>query len=136
METVSWTDEKMDTLSKKVDDGFGRMDVEFARTNGRIESLAVGTDGRLAQVDQRFDQVDQRFSEVDRRFDEVDRRFNEVDRRFDKVERRFDRLEETMMAGFDRIDAKFDAMHRLLIQVCGGLIGTLILALVTVIATR
>ena len=129
METVSWTDEKMDALSKKVDDGFAGMEVEFARTNGRIESLAVGTDARFAQIDQRFDGVDQRF-------DEVDRRFSEVDRRFDKVDQRFDRLEDTMMAGFDRIDAKFDAMHRLLIQFCGGLIGTLIIALVTVIATH
>jgi hypothetical protein len=101
MDTVSWTDEKIDALAEEVHDGFVRAEVEYART--------------------------------DERFKRVDERFDAVDRRFDGVDRRFDRVEGDMKDGFARMDSKFDALQRTIIQIGGGLIGTLIIGIVTLI---
>lgn len=49
-----WSDDRLDILDRKVDEGFG-------------------------SVDQRFEQVDQRFGEVDRRFWEVAERVGRVE---------------------------------------------------------
>ncbi len=41
MSTVreSWTDERLDDLVKKVDQGFARLDAEMRALNGRFDSL-------------------------------------------------------------------------------------------------
>ena len=41
MSTVreSWTDERLDDLSRKVDQGFARLDAEMRALNGRFDSL-------------------------------------------------------------------------------------------------
>jgi len=57
----SWTDERLDRLSHRVDEGFSR-------------------------VDHRFELVDQRFEQVDQRFDQVDQRFDQVGKRLDRIE--------------------------------------------------
>jgi type VI protein secretion system component VasK len=108
MATMAWTDDKIDVLAKKVDDGFARMDerftgveVELAKVNGRVDGLAALTDERFKAVGQRFDEVD----------------------------RRLDRLD----AGFVQMNDKFDALQRTLLQLCGGLIGTVIAAAVALI---
>ncbi len=105
METMGWTDEKIEALAEKVDDGFARAEVEYART-------------------------DERFKRVDERFDEVDRRFDGVDRRFDRVEGRH---ESRLLPGWTRSSTLCSAP---LIQIGGGLIGTLVVAVVTLIATH
>jgi predicted RNase H-like nuclease (RuvC/YqgF family) len=51
VERGTWTNERLDDLSAKVDQGFDR-------------------------VDRRFEQVDRRFEQVDRRFDETNRRID------------------------------------------------------------
>jgi hypothetical protein len=55
-----------------------------------------------------------------------------VDERFDRVDERFDRVDER----FEPINVKFEGLHQLAIKIGGGLIGTLIVALVTVLATH
>jgi hypothetical protein len=35
----SWTDERLDDLNKKVDQGFARLDAEMRALNGRFDSL-------------------------------------------------------------------------------------------------
>jgi hypothetical protein len=35
----SWTDERLDDLSKKVDQGFARLDAEMRALNGRFDAL-------------------------------------------------------------------------------------------------
>jgi len=35
----AWTDERLDDLSKKMDQGFGRLDAEMRALNGRFDSL-------------------------------------------------------------------------------------------------
>jgi hypothetical protein len=54
----AWTDERLDYLNRRVDDGF-------------------------RGVDQRFEQVDKRFEQVDRRFDKVDSELHRVNDRID-----------------------------------------------------
>jgi hypothetical protein len=41
-----------------------------------------------------------------------------------------------MKAGFDSINERFDALHRLMIQFSGGLLGTVIVASAGLIATQ
>ncbi len=54
----------------------------------------------------------------------------------DEAARRFDSLERRMENGFDRIDARFDALQRTLLQIGGGVIATLIAGFFGVIITR
>jgi tetrahydromethanopterin S-methyltransferase subunit G len=54
----AWTDERLDYLNRRVDDGFH-------------------------QVDRRFGQVDRQFEQVDKRFDKVDAELHRVNDRID-----------------------------------------------------
>jgi archaellum component FlaC len=74
MQTVAWTDE-------------------------RLEERFDGIDRRFDEVNRHFGEVDRRFDEVDRRFDEVDRKFEGVNHRFDRVESQI----AVLQAGFNRI---------------------------------
>lgn len=67
----AWTDDRLDDLNRKVDDGFLR-------------------------VDKRFDTVDKRFDKVDSRIDRIETRLDRIDARFEKVDARFQRLESTL----------------------------------------
>jgi chromosome segregation ATPase len=49
-----WTDERLDDLNKKVDDGFARVD-------GEIKDLRQEMNARFDQVDARFDKIDASF---------------------------------------------------------------------------
>jgi predicted transcriptional regulator len=88
---------------------------------------------RESWTDERLDdfrgEVNRRFDEVYRRFDEVDRRFEQVDRRFEKIEREIHDLRVEVKEGFERL-------YRLMLTMGAGLIGTLIAAFVTFIATQ
>jgi hypothetical protein len=58
----AWTDERLDYLNHRVDDGFKK-------------------------VDERFRQVDERFRHVDRRFDRVDDQLGRINDRIDGLYR-------------------------------------------------
>ncbi|MDQ2629533.1 MAG: hypothetical protein M3Y75_00970, partial [Actinomycetota bacterium] len=58
-----WTDERLDDLNKKVDDGFARLD-------GDIKDLRREMNARFDAVDARFDA---RFDAVNARFDALNR---------------------------------------------------------------
>jgi hypothetical protein len=36
---ATWTDERLDDLARRMDDGFNRLDAELRAVNGRIDSL-------------------------------------------------------------------------------------------------
>jgi tetrahydromethanopterin S-methyltransferase subunit G len=78
MERRGWSDDRIDALDHKVDEGF-------------------------RHVDQRFDQVDKRFEQVDKRFEQVDKRFDQVDKRFDRIEGELYDLRREMNARFDSL---------------------------------
>jgi hypothetical protein len=69
-----WTDERLDDLSVKVDQGFA---------------------GLKTEMKEGFERMEARFGE---RFDEVDRRFEQVDKRFEQVDKRMARLEDAYFA--------------------------------------
>lgn len=60
----------------------------------------------------------------------------ETAQRFDAVDKRFEAVESKMQAGFERLDAKMDALQRTLMQTGGGIIATLIAGIVTAIVIQ
>jgi DNA anti-recombination protein RmuC len=78
MEAVrqSWSDDRLDHLNHKVDEGFRLVDERFRR------------------VDQRFEQVDQRFERVETSIRDLR---VEMDLRFGRLEEKIDRLQQTIM---------------------------------------
>lgn len=72
----NWSDDRIDGLERKVDEGF-------------------------RHVDQRFKQVDQRFEQVDQRFDKVEGELRELRREmkggFDRIDARLDTFQRTMI---------------------------------------
>jgi predicted nuclease with TOPRIM domain len=73
----------------------------------------------------------------------VDRRFDEVDKRFDKVDERFDRLEGRMESGFARVDdrferleGRFDDLMKVLMLAFVSMIGVLVAAILSFVATQ
>ena len=78
---------------------------------------------RESWTDKRLDDLNEK---VDRGFDRID-----ADLRLLRVETRteFTALREEMKRGFERVDERFEALHRLLIQL-GGLTVTALIGLV------
>ncbi|HWT89533.1 MAG TPA: hypothetical protein VN179_00325 [Solirubrobacterales bacterium] len=77
-----WTDERLDDLNKKVDQGFADLKTETREGFARMEA-----------------NLDRRFDEIDRRFEEVDRRFEDVDGRLGRLEDGFFALNRTLWGG-------------------------------------
>ena len=59
MPREKWTDERLDDLNKKVDDGFADTKAEvregFARVDGEIKELRQELNARFSSIDARFD---------------------------------------------------------------------------------
>jgi tetrahydromethanopterin S-methyltransferase subunit G len=77
MPREKWTDERLDDLNKKVDDGFTETKAEmregFARVEGEIKRLDGNLGELRREVSARFDKVDARFDAVDERFEALNR---------------------------------------------------------------
>jgi hypothetical protein len=84
---------------------------------------------RMAWTDERMDDF---AKHTGQRFDAVDQRFEQVDRRFDRVDADMRALRSEMKAGFDKIDKRFEAMQRLMLQSS----VLVIVALIGLIATQ
>lgn len=72
-----WTDERLDDLNRKVDNGFAdvraeiadtkaEMRVGFARVDGEIKELRSEMNARFNKVDERFDSINDRFEALNR----------------------------------------------------------------------
>lgn len=72
----AWTDERLDDLNHKVDEGFQKVDKRIDRFEGK--------------VDIRFNRVDDRFNRLE---GEIDHRFERLEER---LEQRFDSLNRTL----------------------------------------
>jgi len=74
MPREKWTDERLDDLNKKVDDGFSETKAEmrsgFARVDGEIKELRREMNARFGGVDNRFDSLK---NSIDARFDAMNR---------------------------------------------------------------
>jgi tetrahydromethanopterin S-methyltransferase subunit G len=69
----NWTDERLDDLSKKVDQGFSEVKTEMREGFARMEA-------RFEKIDKRFEKIDKRFEKVDERFERIDERFHDLNR--------------------------------------------------------
>jgi hypothetical protein len=74
MPREKWTDERLDDLNKKVDDGFADTKAEmragFLRVDGQIKELRREMNARFDSVDNRFDSMK---TSIDARFDALNR---------------------------------------------------------------
>ncbi|HEU4945149.1 MAG TPA: hypothetical protein VFT10_08305, partial [Solirubrobacterales bacterium] len=111
MEAVrqDWSDDRLDHLNRKVDEGFASVDLRFAEVDRRFD-----------QVDKRFEQVDQRFEQIDKRFEQVDQRFEQVDKRFGRLETELGALREDMNTRFQSMQEASNALHRTMVQFAGA----------------
>jgi len=118
----SWTDGRMDDLSRRIDERFDRVDEQFDR------------------VDERFGRVDERFKQVDERFKQVDERFRQVDGRFDRVEgdlrahRTETRTEFAALRG--EMNTRFDTTQYLIIRVGAAMFATLVIGFLSLLLAQ
>lgn len=95
---------------------------------------------RQSWTDERLDDfrehVDKRFDQVDQRFDQVDQRFAQVDRRFDQMDQRFERIELELRTQRTEINEGFRSLQRATIQIGAGMLGTLIVVVLTMLGTH
>jgi hypothetical protein len=80
----NWNDDRLDELSRRMDDGFKEMRESFKEVRAEMVTREELKE-LIASINVRFDQID-------KRFDQVDKRFEQVDKRFDRLENRVDRL--------------------------------------------
>jgi hypothetical protein len=74
MDAVTWTDEKLDLLDKKVEVGFARTDERFKAIDRQLEDLKAGQ----AQMNDKFDAMNGRFDAMNGRFDAMQRTLIQV----------------------------------------------------------
>ncbi len=72
----NWTDDRLDYLNRRVDDGFMQVDARFKH------------------VDERFDQAEKR---IDERFDDVNRRMSRLESQFDQLNQNFAAFSSTIV---------------------------------------
>ena len=110
------TEKRLDDLNAKVDAGFERIDADIRalRAESKVEFAAVRAEMKNETVMLR--------AEMKAGFDSMNERFELMNDRFESTNRSF--------------TERFEAMHRLIIQVGGGLIGTLVVASAGLIATQ
>jgi hypothetical protein len=77
-----WNDDRLDELSRRMDEGFKEMREGFARMVTREEMREM-----IAAINARVEQAERETKEG----------FNRVDQRFEQVDKRFDRLYYTMI---------------------------------------
>lgn len=93
MSREAWTDERLDDLTNRVDEGFRE-----SREDLRVFRLEVKSDlaSLRGEMDNRFQKLE---SSIDARFDKVDGRFDKIDGRFARLDARFDALQRMLLGG-------------------------------------
>ena len=64
MDTVTWTDDKIDALDAKVDHRLSDLEVRVRRLETQIEIESVRSDERYKAVDQRFVDFNRRLDQL------------------------------------------------------------------------
>jgi DNA anti-recombination protein RmuC len=95
-------------------------------TNEKLDALGAKVDDLRTQMEKGFERVD---AELRQQRQEMKAGFNRVDERFVRGE---ERVNERFVHVEERFDERFERMHRLLVQLCGGII----VALIGLIATQ
>lgn len=98
---------------------------------------------RSTWTDSRLDTLNEHVASLDHRVGGLERSVASLDGRVGALEQRVDDLGRRMDAGFDRVDGELHtlrveigAFQRTMIQIGGGLIGTLAVGICGLIATQ
>ena len=67
----SWSDDRLDGLSERVDLGFKHVDERFDLESKKVDERFEQVDWRLEQIDKRFDRIEAGFAETNVRFDHL-----------------------------------------------------------------
>jgi len=97
------------------------------RTDDKIDVL----DGKVDALDTKVDALDTRVGVLEKK---VDVGFARTDERFIAIDRQLEDLKTGQAQMEAKFDSKFDGLQRTFFQIGGGLIGTLIAGIVTLIA--
>lgn len=139
MTREAWTDERMDDLVTRVDAGFANVDHQFERVDRRFEKVDSQFERVHAEIKAlRAETVSPQElqaaiaglrNEMEIRFEAVDERLNQLDKKFGKLEALFEKSDV-------RAQERFNALQQTLLLTGGGLIGTLIIGILSLIATQ
>lgn len=89
MPREKWTDERLDDLNKKVDEG-------FARVEGQVKDLRSEMNARFTSIEARFADG---FTSIEGRFASIDGRFASIEDRLTAIESRLDALNRNLTTG-------------------------------------
>jgi len=109
-------------LNGKLDLSAAEAVAHFLHSGVHVQRFVVYGAIIMEATDERMDDLNHR----------VDEGFERVDDRFERIETRFDRVDDR----FERIETRFDATQRLIIQVGGGMIATMMVGFLSVIAIQ
>lgn len=68
METMSWTDARLDDFAAQTERRFDRLE---RRMEAGLSDIRKEMDSRFDKVDERFERIDARFERIDERFDSL-----------------------------------------------------------------
>jgi hypothetical protein len=108
----AWTDARLDDLNGRVGDLGRRMDNGFNQIHADIRALDAKVDSKIGGLDSKIDGLDA------------------------KLDSKVDGLRAESRAEFAAVRGEIASLHRLLIQGGGGIIGTMIVGFLGLIATR
>jgi Chordopoxvirus multifunctional envelope protein A27 len=92
----SWTDDRLDYLNHKVDDGFKHVDERFGHFEKRVDERRRLDEG-FKQVNKNFKQVDERLARMESRGDHLSKNFLDLGKSIDFSTRA---LIATLVIGF------------------------------------
>jgi hypothetical protein len=134
----SWTDDRLDDLNGKVDALRLEMRAEFRAIRGEAKSEFGGMKEEFGAIrggmKEEFAAVR---GEMKGEFGAVRGEMKEEFAAIrGEMKAEFRAVRGEMKAGFDKIDERFDALQRTLLQISGGVIATLIAGFAGVVATQ
>jgi predicted nuclease with TOPRIM domain len=123
--TGRWTDDRMDDLKHQVDELGHRMGEGFAdqrrEMNARFDRLE-------SSLEARFDKVDEWFEAVE---DKANARFEAVDRRFEKMDAKFDAVHNQIACTQETVIGLYAMLSRFSLWFAGAMAVTVVAALRT-----
>ncbi len=116
----STTDKRLDELNHKVDQGFERVetDMRALRAESQAEFAALRSEFKAESSALRLE-FKEEWSALRK-----------------EIKSESTALRAEIKAGFNAMDERFERTHHLLIQFCGGLLGSFIVAAAALIATQ
>jgi chromosome segregation ATPase len=124
MPRETWTDERLDDLSKKVDDGFARLDGDIRELRAEVKAQGDSLRGEIKSQGETLRAEIKTQGETLR--GEMNDLRSEMNARFDATLGSTNERFESINARFESINARFDALNRNLLAVAAAIIAAVI----------